>query len=263
MMNQEIIEKLIVVGRDAVSAVEPELSSLRGCDHINRMTPNQWKIEALHISNADLIYLIKGITHVERELKWDGGSVAGGRWLFSMLLNRKVTVEKIDETAAWVIENTRNLYNPFGTIITLGARNYSEYKELSHKRNISIQQELEKDKDFAFEAKKQRKLRKEARLFSSQQRGGPERQILIKTLNGMSVRDQLLLISKDKVYVPNFYPTKCAGSADITVIKSLPEEARYALAIKMKGKYRGPWGAFKKRLLSICGPVGNKRPWTI
>ena len=262
MMNQEIILQLISVGRDVRSAT-PDLSSLRRCDHINRMAPEKWKTETPHLSNTDLINLIKGITYVERELKWTGGSVAGGIWLFSILLNRNAPIEEIDETAAWVIKNTRNPYNPFGTIVTLGARNYSEYKKFTHERQILIQRELERDKDFEREAKEQRILQKQSRLFSAQQRGSPERENLIKKLNGMSVRDQLLLISKDENHAPNFYPTKCADSSDISIIESLPEEARYILANKMKGKYRGPWGAFKKRLLSVCGPVGNKEPWKI
>jgi hypothetical protein len=263
MTDQEIILQLISVGRDAVGSVTPDLSPLRRCDHINRIGWKKWKMEASHLSNTDLINLIKGITYVERELKWIGGSVAGGIWLFSMLLNLGAPIEEIDETAAWVIKNTRNPYNPFGTIVTLGANNYSEYQKLSHERQILIQRELERDKDFEREAKEQRNLRKQSRLFSAQHRNSPEREELIENLNGMAVRDQLILISKDEKHAPNFYPTRCADSADITVIESLPEEAMYVLANKMKGKYRGPWSAFKKRLLSACGPVGDKEPWKI
>jgi hypothetical protein len=109
-------------------------------------------------------------------------------------------------------------------------------------------------------ARKQRDLRKRLRSLNAQTRNSTERKNLIETLNSMSVQNQLLLISKDDKHAVNFYPTRSADSATISIIKLLPKEVQHALAIKMKGKHRGPWGAFKKRLLSVHGPVGNMDP---
>ena len=77
---------------------------------------------------------------------------------------------------------------------------------------------------------------------------------MIQELNGMSIRDQLVQIAEDDTNAPTYYPTKCADSADLSVIESLKPETQLALAMKLKGKHRGPWGAFKKRLLLVCGP---------
>ena len=263
MKNQEIVTKLISVGKKITDSISPDISSLARYDYINRIGPTNCEKVASHLSNEDLIYLIKGIIYVERKLKWTGGSVASGILFFKMLIERNVSINKIDEISAWIIKNTKNPYSPFGTLISMGAKNYSEYKNLSHKRQLLIQYELEQDKKFEKEAKKQREMRKRIRSYSAKCRNSPKREDLIKSLNGMSIRDQLILISKDEKYLPNFYPTKCADSADLTVIKSLPEEVIYALANKMKGKYRGPWGAFKKRLLFISGPVRKKKPWSL
>jgi len=74
---------------------------------------------------------------------------------------------------------------------------------------------------------------------------------MIQELNGMSIRDQLVQIAEDDTNAPTYYPTKCADSADLSVIESLKPETQLALAMKLKGKHRGPWGAFKKRLLPV------------
>jgi hypothetical protein len=86
---------------------------------------------------------------------------------------------------------------------------------------------------------------------------------MIQELNGMSIRDQLVQIAEDDTNAPTYYPTKCADSADLSVIESLKPETQLALAMKLKGKHRGPWGAFKKRLLLVCGPISDKQPWNI
>ncbi len=260
---QKTISKLIAVGQDLARSSAPDLSSLKYCDRINRIGNKQCEAETSHLSNIELIYLIKGITFVERELKWIGGSVASAIWLFYILLKRDVSIEEIDEVSAWVLENTRNDYSPFGTTITLSAANYSEYQRRSNSRREAITLQLLRDGDVERDAKKQRFLRRQSRLLGVQQRKTAVRSDLIKRLNGMSVRDQLLLISKDDKHLPNFYPTKCAASSDITEIESLPEETRSILVNKMKGKYRGPWGKFKQRLLSVSPHTHNREPWDI
>ncbi len=264
MNNQEIINLLISIGEKITAdLVIPDLSTLMGHGHINCMGPNNWADEVSCLTDKKLIHLLKGITYVERELKWDGGSVAGGVWLFSILLRRNISIDEIDEIAGWVLENTNNTYNPFGTVITLGAKNYTEYKAYSAERNKSILRELERDLEIEKNAKIQRAIRKKIRMHGAQRRNRAEREKLIIDFNHMPVREQLIVIAKDVTYAPNFYPTKCADSAGIDIIKSLPEEIMNILAIKMKGKYRGPWGAFKKRLLSVCDPASKREPWDI
>lgn len=265
-LPETIRKTLITIGQAARAGVQPpveDLQRLSPHDAINRQRPEFWKNAAVGLTDEELGYLTCGLTYIEANLRWSGGSVSGVIWLFQSFVARGTSTALLDEISSWVIEHTKNPYNPFGTIVTLDARNFSEYKRLSHERGVMIQHELDRDKEFEKEANEQRKLRKQLRLFGAQHRETPEREELIEKINGMSVRDQLLLISKDDKHLPNFYPTKCADSADLTVIESLPEKSRYALANKMKGKYRGPWGKFKKRLLSVCGLVGDKEPWNI
>ena len=258
----EIIrDKLIAIGQDVRKGVQPHFADveyLQPYDAINRKSPEFWHNVAAGINDEQLSSLICALTYVENHLRWLGGSASGVIWLFKSLVSRGASITLLDEVSSWVIKHTQNPYNPFGMRDGLGARNYSEYKILSQKRQLLIQHKLEEDKKKHKIAEKQRKRRKELRLLNTQHRDSSERKKLIEILNRMSLRDQLILISKDDKHLPNFYPTKCATSADITVIESLPKEVRYALAHKMKGKYRGPWGTFKKRLLSVCETVGDK-----
>ena len=91
-------------------------------------------------------------------------------------------------------------------------------------------------------------------------RNTPERDILIRKLNEMSVRDQLILISKDELHSLTFYPTRCAGLADNAVIDSLSKEVKKALKDKLYGRQRGPWLGFKRRLYIKCGWIRGR--WT-
>jgi len=107
------------------------------------------------------------------------------------------------------------------------------------------------------EAATQRAIRKDRRAYSSSVRDSAERESLIQELSHMPIRDQLVRISIDEIHAPTFYPTRCAASADLGVIRSLSEETREALVNGLKGKHRGPWGAFKKRLLQVCDELDN------
>ncbi len=264
MNNQEIIENLISIGEQIeIGVCSPDISNLVRYSRINRMGKKTRSDEISNSSSEKIISLLIGIIYVERELKWFGGSAAGSIWIFAELLTRNENIEQIDRVAKWIIKNTRNQYSPFGTQITLGARNYSEYIKLSNERDILIQKEVAKDKDIELEALKQRNVRQEKRALNAQLRSKVERVTLIKRLQGMSVKDQLLLISNDEVYAPTFYPTKCADSATTDIIRTLSNDAKYRLVIKLKGKHRGPWGAFKKRLISESGVVSDRAQWKI
>ena len=86
---------------------------------------------------------------------------------------------------------------------------------------------------------------------------------MIESLNKLPILEQLKVVAEDQVHVPNFYPTKIADSATIEVISNLGLDHRMKLVRLLKGKQKGPWGKFKKRLLSITEHDWDKRPWDI
>lgn len=264
MTNREIIDLLISMGHDIEAHGMPAadvLLSLRPASHINRLGKDEWKAEASALTNSELVALMKGLTYAESELKWLGGSAAGPIWLFSILLSRDVTRDLIDRTAAWITRNTKNPYSPFGTIVSLGAQDYSEFQRRSRERGELIGQEVRRDEEITQWARIEREERKVRRQRAERDRRSAKRAEMLDRFNGMSIREQLIEIAKDRKYPPRFYPTKCADSVDDEILIKLPRDVLDALVIKLKGKQRGPWGKFKKRLLAVVGPVSIREPW--
>ena len=222
-----------------------DLRLLKDCSHINTMAPYSWTSAIAGHSNENLLFLVKGLTYVEEELDWAGGSVCGCIWVLGSLKKRGASIEVIDQISAWVIKHTNNPWNPFGGRNDKGATNYTEYLELSRRyKNF-----MESRARWAIEAAvDDRENRRKTREYSASRRDTPERDLLIQKLNNMSIRDQLILISKDELNSLTFYPTRCAGLADNAVIDSLSEEIKDALKEKLYGRQRGPWLGFKKRL---------------
>jgi len=69
------------------------------------------------------------------------------------------------------------------------------------------------------------------------------------------------IIASDLVHAINFYPTSWADAADTQLIRDLSPSVRIALLTKLKGKQRGPWAKFKKRLWGVESPHWNRKPW--
>ena len=258
MTNQEIIVLLINIGEQIDSGdVLVDLKLLEDCSHINAMTPYSWKSAIARYPTEKLFSLLKGLTYVEEELSWMGGSVCGCIWILGALRSRGTSIEDIDQISAWVIKNTSNPWNPFGGQNNKGAKNFTEYLKLDRE----YQERLNHDAQMAIErGADNRENRRKTREYSASRRNTPERDLLIRKLNEMSVRDQLILISKDELHSLTFYPTRCAGLADNAVIDSLSKEVKKALKDKLYGRQRGPWLGFKRRLYIKCGWIRGR--WT-
>jgi hypothetical protein len=263
MNRSEIVRHLVSIGKALDSVLDDrkqsslprpdtpksnealDLSILDGFDHINRIGPNHWALLLSDYSDDNVIFLLKGLTHVERQLKWLGGSACGCIWIFKILCKRSASVKILDDISAWILNNTDNPYNPLGGRVASGARNYSEHIEFSERnRKLNTEHELQVIED-ADVNRSNRKLRRE---YSAERRESVEREQLIERLNSMAVIDQLILISKDTLNSPTYYPTRCADLADMSVISLLAKETRQALRGMLYGRQRGPWLAFKKRL---------------
>ena len=270
MTNQEIFQKLITIGRSIENNAEPSgplIHSLEPYSDINMLNPGKAVNESTNLANDELISLLLGITYVERELKWSGGSVAVTNHLFPLLLTRDIAIEQINNTADWIVKNTDNGHLRVYPVHESDARSYydsdSKYREAMERKEAAIQclarEKAAERKRTEIEAEKQRQKRESRRIAGNHHRNSPIRTELINKLNDMPAHDRMVMIAKDDIYAPNFYPTKCAASASMGVIESLSNEVKQILVLKFKGRHRGPWGAFKKRLLSVYEPTNNHR----
>ena len=270
MKIQEIFQLLISVGKVIEDGSElPNLliNSLKPHSQINLLPHEKAISEINSFTNKELILLLKGLTYVEGKLEWPGGSVAVSKPIFDVLCTREIGVEQVNELSDWIIDNSGNFFNQVRRVHESNLRGYydsdSEYKKAIKRKNeasaCAQRKQEEQRKRSRKEADDQRGKREASRFASHQHRNTPDRAELVSQINDMPVHDQLATIAEDDVHAPNFYPTKCASSASVEIIESLPSNIKEKLVLKLKGRQRGPWGGFKKRLLSVFKPGNDHR----
>lgn len=146
------IDILVKVGKTEIINSEQH-KVLLSYDKINRLGINEWKSEFKSISNSDIVFLFKGMVTAENKLKWIGGSVAGGIWIYKEIEKRKLDADY--QIANWALSKTNNEYIPFGS--------------LNHNKKNVVDYFLMKQ-EFSFE-KKIEKRNKEIRLLENKIEG--------------------------------------------------------------------------------------------
>lgn len=265
-LPEKIRDTLIVIGEAARAGKEPcvaDIESLRLHDSINRQRPEFWENATAGLTDEEVGSLTCGLTYVEAQLRWLGGSVSGVIWLFQALVARGASVALLDDVSGWIIERTKNSYNPFGTQVSLGARNYSEYRSLSSSRAIEIRKCIESDSELEERAETERQLRRKMAAAGAEARNSEVRSQIIESLERLTLAEKLVKISYHPTFPPQFFPTSIADAATQEVIDSLPREVRVELARRLKGKRKGPWASFRKRLTQSLGRIWNKKPWSV
>lgn len=259
-----VARRLIEVGRAIRGGMPPkfdEISSFRRYHSMNCKNREFWRRTTSPLGEEDVADLARGLTHVEMQLNWPGGSVSGVIWLFQELVRRHTKLELLDELSSWILDNTTNPYNPFGTQISLGATNYSEYRALSESRSQRIKKRVEADARLEERAKAERGTRRKMAAAGQTMRNTPFRDEIIQALNPLPVPEKLALISTDPTFPPQFFPTSVADAATQQIVDALPEEVRLNLARRLKGKRKGPWARLRTRILRSLGDIWNKEPW--
>ena len=133
-----MIPKQLLIEIGTVQEINSEQKLyLSKLDEINRQTNKVWNSIIIDLDDENLVKLYKGIVIVEKELKWIGGSVAGGIWVY-----KEISKRKIDENfliGDWTLSITNNSYLPFGstnydakTIVEYFNRKWNNY----HRREI-------------------------------------------------------------------------------------------------------------------------------
>ncbi len=262
MVDKAIVDKILSIGRSVRETggySTDALDSLRTQDAINRLSPQNWNEASSQLEDEDLIHLIMGLTAIERDLRWTGGSVSAVIWVFRNLQNR-VTESVWSITADWVLANTNNPYLPFGSQ-NHGAKSLTDYQNEVQLNNSKILAGLEIEKQDTETAQKERVLRVQQRRTSHIDRRSPKRQEIVANLQQKPLKERLEEIVLDETHTVNFYPTSWAHEADDSFISTLDDNLKHSLAKRLKGKQRGPWASFKKRLLRVTGIPWNRRAW--
>jgi len=265
-LSPTVRAKLISIGRAELAGGtrdDADIKGLRSMDFINRQGPVFWESASADLSEQQLAELTCGLAYLETEFRWLGGSASSVICLFQALVARGTSTQLLDRVSAWILANSRNRYNPFGTQVSLGARNYSEYMSLSSSRSASISSHVEEDKEIEARASAERAVRKKMAAAGAAARNTEVRVSIIESMRDLALAEKLEAIAGDTTYLPQFFPTSIAGAATQPVIDALPRDVRLRLASKLKGRRRGPWGKFRQRLLVSIGPVWNKEPWCV
>jgi len=251
MIDEIIIKKFIEVGKeleDDLSRAIPIFHKLKNNSDVNTIGPTKCHIIANDLTNTDLCYLIKSIVIAESLFKWVGGSASSSIWLFRELQSKDYSISI--NLANWILPRTNNYYVPFG-FNNHGAKTYYEYLEISKKRSEQFSRSIEfknKQEDIA---SKEREKRKQQQKLSAELRKTNERKNFVDMLKNHSVTEQIKILAMDDKYSIGFYPTSVATKSTDEILKHLNQEIILKLLVKLKGKHKGPWGSFKRRLIEI------------
>lgn len=225
---------------------------------------SDWDGTTRLMPDADVIALFRGIILVEQMLGWSQGSVDASIWVFREIHRRNVTCK--DEIADWALANTNNPYIPFGTQ-NFGAHSLAEYWRRSEEHQRSIKQGLEEVSESERRAQKEREKTAQQCRHAAELRHGHVRDQFLKSLETLSINEQLQLLANDTEFPIQWYPTRLACAANAQIINRLDHSLRMTLLAKLKGRHRGPWGNFKRRLRSSFGEprkaddLWNRQPW--
>ena len=135
-LTQKHIDTLIEVGKTLIID-EDQKKYLQDCDFINRLSSEEWDNHSSKLTDNDIINLFKGIVLVEKNLRWMGGSVAGGIWVYSNIRKRHLDFDY--QIANWALQTTENDYIPFG-FTNHGVKSAVAYflmqRDFSHRKEI-------------------------------------------------------------------------------------------------------------------------------
>ena len=248
-----------VTEREALTSL---LNQITDQDHINRLAPRDWEAVAARLDEDQLVALIKGLVTAENVLHWCGGSVSAVIWTYRSLSQRTDRATS-DELADWILKRTGNPYLPFGSQ-NFSARSLAEYRDASclHQETISLG--LDRDKNQEERAKQERPLRKRQRELATGERRTENRSRFLMELDVLPVVEQLCRLAHDDEHPVEFYPTRCAVAGS-TAIDELDSDTKLRLLCKLKGRRRGPWKRFKRRLLASVRTPGGwySTPWDL
>ena len=263
MKSNSIIESCLLLGKSSFEGGSNLDSLIADAEGMYRYWGNQDLLLAIvdKLSIQDAGYLICGLVTLEDKLKWGGGSVGGVICTYRALRAKKPDIDWLDDLTQWIIENTKNAYNPFGTVVTHGAKNLTEFAQRTSEHESRAWKNIRKAEEQKEVSLKQKSSYERFKENSLKLRQSGEREALSANFDLNSkegVISALEEIACDR-YTANTFSTKVADSASMLILDDVCYYTKKELALRLIGRKRGPWGQFKKRLYrSLSCHVGQR-----
>ncbi len=273
IVDKAIIDKLIYIGNNLHAKIPPGTDSILGLKpkDIN-YSLEEWIRANPSISLDELAALLKGVVVVldliEIHPQLHRFEAMQIRWLYQYIRRKDFRLNSnLDLTAKLVddlLSNTDRCDVPLGSGSNFGAKTYKELitNRLAYRRGCEYEcDKLEERKEIA---EVHRNIRRKQCKNTALYRNTLIHEKHIEKLKTLSVTEKLHQIANDDKYSVGFYPGSIAHEATYDVIAGLDENVKLMILAKLKGKNRGPWGRFKKRLLNsfrLTKSDYNSTPW--
>lgn len=219
--------------------------ALRPFSDYARIGDRPWQKVAETLPSGEIELLFRALVLIDREPAWMSGSVAPAIAVFRVLQTREMNAA--ESAAEWALRATTNPYIPFGSD-NLGARSIAD---LGVRTEVNAQRKADRataQEAAHVEATERWAHRRQAHAERADIRRA-ERASFVAKLAGQSVIEQLTQLARDAERPPEWYPESLAESATRDDLAALPADVRGFLVTKLKGKRRGPWVDFKRRVL--------------
>jgi hypothetical protein len=236
------VKDLIALGSldDGPSAKREQLlARLKPFEKVNRLGWDCWNAVADKLRETELRNLVRGLTAVELELHWCGGSVASVIWVYRRYESR--FPDRADELADWVLARSENPYLPFGRM-RAGARSVAEFRAyLAAKARRHDESEQEQE-----DARQHKRIRSVVRKRLDQERRvlqaahSRAHAEMTATLQGLPAKERLEHIAWDDFHSLAFYPASFA-KVDSQTLEQLDAGTRKRLVDKIAARRKGAW----------------------
>lgn len=272
-MKDKIINELIAIGKHFPAPVQTLLGPKYSLKPSSiRLNERMWRRYISHLSLKELSNLLKGVVLIldmEKISPYIHRKNANHiRCLFKHLQYRDYIENGNNEFSSHIADqllvNTERCDVPLGGESNFGAKTYEQLlknREAYHRMCKYVDYKL---KERMLIADCHRKIRREQSKNTAMYRGTSVHKKHIEELSKLTVEEQLIKLANDDAYSVGFYPARMAYNANINVIDKLDEDIKIMLMAKLKGKTKGSWGRFKKRLFKSYQkdhPNGHLNPW--
>ena len=277
MINKDDITPFIEIGaileEDRVNVLK-EFPGISHLSHLNRTTYREWDPCIENLDQEQLLNLVRGLTYVEAELKWSGGSVSAVIWCFRMFASK--FPELADDLAEWIVRHNSNSYLPYGSIgsncsvrekielkeiqkvnlkleadlaskLGMGKLQFEQFKQGIFRHQLNLLEESANTERLASIKREEEWSKKyEARKDFKAKKASLRKEILIKGENS-SPTERLKIIIEYPQMPLEFFPHEWA-SASPEEIQNLDPEILSALLIRAKRRKKGVWKGFCQRM---------------
>ncbi len=169
MIPKLVISELIAVGNSGRPTVPSSLVDSERARHLLLCGWEDWKSVGARLEQLQLEALVKGLVYYSQASGFSGGSVSPVIPLYHAFIDRWPADEP--RLTAWVVDNTSNPWEPFGTSVHGKARSQAELWLYHAHRRVIASENIEAEEQRARLAKVKRAARATENLYNAVRRG--------------------------------------------------------------------------------------------